>query len=56
MEFINFYNKNNGEFLAGYTAYSTFKGEAQATTETTELLAYENGIDVSDIEIKVEVK
>ncbi len=50
---INFYNKNNGELLAGYTVYSTFKGEAQATTE---LLAYENGIDVSDIEIKVEVK
>lgn len=51
MEFINFYNKNNGEFLAGYTVDGDFAGERQATAG---LLAYENDIDVSDIEIKVE--
>ncbi len=53
MEFINFYNKNNGKLLAGYTADGTFEGERQATAG---LLAYENNINVTDIEIRREIK
>jgi len=51
MDWINFYNKQTGELLAGYTADGTCEGERQATME---LLAYENNIDVSDIETKIE--
>ena len=41
----------NGNELGGYTVRGTFEGEEQATKE---LLASENGVDISDIEVKIE--
>lgn len=40
----------HGKELCAYTVKGTFAGEAQATAE---LLAYENGLDVSEIKIKL---
>ena len=42
---------NDKELLA-YTINGTFDGEEQATKE---LLAYENGINIDDITVKIEV-
>lgn len=44
-----FYHK--GKELCAYTMKETFEGEEKATKE---LLAYENGIDIDDIEVKIE--
>lgn len=41
----------NGKELGGYTLHGEFKGEEQATKE---LFAAENGVDVEDIEVKIE--
>ena len=46
-----FYNKLNGKKLCSYTLYGTFDGEEKATVE---LLAYENNLDITDIEVKIE--
>lgn len=45
-----FYNKVNGKELFSYSIRGTFEGEKDATVE---LLAYENNIDITDIEIKM---
>lgn len=42
---------HNGKELGAYTLYGTFEGEEQATKE---LLAAEEGIDIKDIEVKIE--
>ena len=41
----------NGKELFSYTLYGTFEGEEEATKE---LLAYENNIDVKDINVVIE--
>ena len=46
-----FYNKNTGEEYASYTIVGTFKGEDEATAE---LIAFEEGIDRAEIEIRIE--
>ena len=48
---VNFYNKLNGKYLGGYTQKGTFQGELESTLE---LKAYDNGINVSDIEVRYE--
>lgn len=48
---INFYNKNTGEKLGGYTVEGAFPDELDAAMG---LIAYDNNIDVSDIEVKQE--
>ncbi|MCK1999981.1 hypothetical protein MZM54_01110 [[Brevibacterium] frigoritolerans] len=48
---VNFYNKLDGKKLGGYTKDGTFQGELQSTLE---LKAFENNIDISDIEVKYE--
>lgn len=52
-EWISFYNKLNGTYLGGYTVTGTFKGELESTLQ---LKAYDNNIEVSDIEIRYETK
>lgn len=52
-KWVNFYNKLNGKKLGGYTEEGTFQGELQATLE---LKAYDNNINVSDIEVKYETE
>lgn len=42
---------HNGKLLGGYTLKDTFEGEEQATKE---LFASENGIDIKDIEVRIE--
>lgn len=44
---------HNGKELCAYTLYGTFNGEEQATKE---LLASENGIDIDDIIVKIEIR
>lgn len=45
-----FYNKVTGKELLSYSISGSFEGEKDATIE---LLAYENNIDITDIEIKM---
>lgn len=52
-QFIVFYNKTTGEELGGYSSRGTLKEEEEATAE---LLAYENSIDITDVEIKIELR
>jgi hypothetical protein len=52
-EYVSFYNRLNGKYLGGYTVRGTFKGELESTLE---LKAYDNNINVSDIEVKYETK
>lgn len=51
MFWIVFKNKNTGKELCAYTITGSFSGELEATKE---MLAYENGIDVTEIEITIE--
>lgn len=50
-KWIVFYNKLNGNKLSSMTVEGSFKGEVESVKE---LLAYENGIDKSNIEVKFE--
>lgn len=50
-EWIVFYNKRNGKKLASITIEGTFQDEVKVTIE---LLAYEKGIQESDIETHYE--
>lgn len=52
-KWFNFYNKLNGKYLGGYTENGTFNGELE---NTLELKAYDNGINVSDIEVRYETE
>lgn len=51
MEWIAFYNKHTGAPLLRISIEGTFEGEIEATTG---LLAYENNIQESDIETRLE--
>ena len=46
-----FRNKETKKELCAYTIVGTFDGEEEATKE---MVAYENNIDVSQIEVKIE--
>lgn len=50
---VNFYNKKNGKYLGGYTSRGSFKGELESTLA---LKAYDHKIEVSDIEVRKEIK
>jgi len=52
-KYLVFYNKIDNKELSRYTIEGTFEGERDATTE---LLAYENNIDVEDIITKIEMR
>lgn len=53
MNMLAFYNKRNNEKLAAISINEIFEGEVESTKE---LLAYENGINVEDVETKEEVE